>query len=286
MNIAVFHEVFRNFQLNTFNGLNFVVENVNSCSENLSGADGDNSALTGACTGKTRAGVKSQGFELEIYTRPIRNVQWNARPGVRRHALSRQSGGGRRARLDQRFVPASRPADFERSEMDRDHVSHWTPPIGGSGLRGLFYVDARYMSKYNTGSDLDIEKTQKAFGVVNGRIGLHGPDNSWGIEFWGQNLFNKKFIQVAFDAPVQGSGTTRGVQAGFYPRSTQLYGAFLGEPRTFGVTLRGKLGFSRPAPVEYTPPPAPPPPPPVVEQPAPPPPPPPPPPPTTEGERG
>ena len=30
------------------------------------------------------------------------------------------------------------------------------------------------MSKYNTGSDLDIEKMQKAFTVVNGRIGLTG----------------------------------------------------------------------------------------------------------------
>jgi hypothetical protein len=33
----------------------------------------------------------------------------------------------------------------------------WTPPIGGSGLRGLVYADARYMSSFNTGSDLDIE---------------------------------------------------------------------------------------------------------------------------------
>jgi hypothetical protein len=58
-------------------------------------------------------------------------------------------------------------------------------------------------------------------------------------------------------------------------------------PRTFGVTLRGKLDFERAAPPPYVPPP-PPPPPPVVEQPAPPPPPPPPPPPapTERGERG
>jgi hypothetical protein len=72
------------------------------------------------------------------------------------------------------------------------------------------------------------------------------------------------------------------VQAGFYPRSTQLYGAFLGEPRTFGLTLRAKMGFNRPPPPAYVPPPAPPP---VVEQPAAPPPPPPPPP-ATAPERG
>jgi len=138
------------------------------------------------------------------------------------------------------------------------------------------------MSRFNTGSDLDIEKTQDGFAVFNGRVGVHGPEDAWALELWGQNLFNKHFIQVAFDAPLQGTGTTRGVQAGFYPRSTQLYGAFLGEPRTFGVTFRAKMGFNRPAPPVYTPPPAPP----VVEQPAPPPPPPPPPPPAAAPERG
>jgi len=163
----------------------------------------------------------------------------------------------------------------------------WTPPIGGSGLHGLLYADARYMSSFNTGSDLDIEKMQKAFTLVNARIGIEGSDGSWGLELWAQNLLNKNYMQVAFDAPLQGQGTTRGVEAGFYPAATQLYGAFLGEPRTFGVTLRAKLGWSRPAPAPYVAPPAPPPPP-VVEQPAPPPPPPPPPPPapTERGERG
>ena len=85
---------------------------------------------------------------------------------------------------------------------------------------------------------------QGAFTVVNARIGIEGPDDSWGVELWAQNLFNENYLQVGFDAPVQGSGTTRGVQAGFYPASTQLYGGFLGEPRTFGVTLHGKATFS------------------------------------------
>src|SRR5438270_2735410 len=57
VNLALFHQVFRDFQLNTFNGLNFVVENVNSCSENLNGADKDNDPTTGACTGSLRGGV-------------------------------------------------------------------------------------------------------------------------------------------------------------------------------------------------------------------------------------
>jgi outer membrane receptor protein involved in Fe transport len=172
----------------------------------------------------------------------------------------------------------------------------WTPPIGDSGMRALFYLDGRLTTAYNTGSDLDIEKHQKGFSVFNGRIGIHGPGDGWAVEFWGQNLLNEDFLQVAFDAPIQGGCTTRGAVRGFCAastsvptgtRATQLYGAFLGEPRTFGITLRAKWA-PRPTPPAYSPPPAPPPPPPVVEQPAPPapPPPPPPPPPTEKGERG
>jgi outer membrane receptor protein involved in Fe transport len=285
VNFALFHEVFRDFQLNTFNGLNFIVETINSCSTDLNGADTDNNPRTGACTGHTRAGVRSQGFELEAFTRPMRDLALNG--GITmadtkyRHNLVGANGKALNDYLFQ--LPGRRISNAPLWTITGSAA--WTPPIGGSGLRGLVYFDGRYMSKFNTGSDLDIEKTQKGYTVFNGRVGVHGPDDAWAIEFWGQNLFNKNFIQVAFDSPLQGSGTTRAVQAGFISRSTQLYNAFLGEPRTFGVTLRAKTGFNRPAPPAYTPPPAPPP---VVEQ-APPPaplPPPPPPPPAPAPERG
>ena len=43
------------------------------------------------------------------------------------------------------------------------------------------------------------------------------------MEAWGNNLFDEEFAQVAFDIPLQSN-------AGF--------GAFLGEQRTYGLTLR------------------------------------------------
>jgi outer membrane receptor protein involved in Fe transport len=295
VNFALFHQVFRDFQLNTFNGLNFIVETINSCSTDLNGADTDNNPRTGACTGHTRAGVRSQGFEFEAFTRPLTDLSVNA--GVTMSDTKYRKnlvGANGKALNDYLFqLPGRRLSNAPLWTITGSAA--WTPPIGGSGLRGLIYFDGRYMSKFNTGSDLDLEKTQKGFTVFNGRVGVHGPDDAWALEFWGQNLLNKHFIQVAFDAPVQGSGTTRAVQAGFIGRSTQLYGAFLGEPRTFGVTLRAKMGFSHPAP----PPPPPPPPPPATQTcpdgsviaatatcPVPPPPPPPPPPPAERGERG
>src|SRR3546814_12087396 len=57
----------------------------------------------------------------------------------------------------------------------------YTPPIGSSGLSGLFYVDGRYQSEFNTGSDLDLEKMQDDYFVLNARVGLRGPDGGWAI---------------------------------------------------------------------------------------------------------
>jgi iron complex outermembrane recepter protein len=288
INVAVFLEQFKNFQLNTFNGVNFVVENINSCSSDLGGADTDNSSAPVACSGHKRAGVTSKGIEVETFFRPIPEV--NGSLGVTyadtkyRHDLIGTNGNALIPALFQ--LPGRQISNAPKWTVTGS--LGWTPPIGGSGMHGLLYVDARHTSSYNTGSDLDIEKTQKAFTTVNARVGLRGADEAWSIELCDQNLFNAKYKQVAFDSPLQGSCSQRGADNGFcspIPNvSTGLFNAYLGEPRMYGVTLRGKLGFARPAPAPYVAPPAPPPP--VVEQAPPPPPPPPPPAPVERGERG
>jgi iron complex outermembrane recepter protein len=296
VNVAVFRQLFTNFQLNTFNGINFFVENINSCKNSLNGLDRDNvqtidangNALnTGACTGGTRAGVKNEGVELEVFARPMRDVSVNfgttyASTKYRNNLV----GAGGRAITNSLFQLPGREISNAPRWTTTGSLS-WTPPINDSGLHALFYIDARHTSTYNTGSDLDIEKVQDPFTVVNARVGIRGPGDSWALELWAQNLFDANYKQVAFDAFAQGSCTTRGAQNGFCSpipnRATQLYAAFLGEPRTFGVTLRAKTGFARgPAPA-YAPPPAPPP---VVEQAPPPPPPAAPPPPPPAAERG
>jgi outer membrane receptor protein involved in Fe transport len=281
----LFNEEFKNFQLNTFNGVNFVVENVNSCSQSLNGADTDNSGAAVPCGGKSRAGVRSRGVEIETFFRPIRDV--NGALGLTyaetkfRNNLIGTNGNALIPVLFQ--LPGRQISNAPKLTLTGS--LGYTPAIGSSGMHALFYVDARHTSSYNTGSDLDIEKTQDAFTIVNARAGIRGPLDAWAIELWAQNLFNKRYTQVGFDAPLQGTGTQRGVEAGFYTRSTQLYGAFLGEPRTFGATLRVKTDYARPAAAVYTPQAAPLPPPPVVE-PAPVAPPPPPPAPVERGQRG
>ncbi|MBA3526841.1 MAG: TonB-dependent receptor [Sphingomonas sp.] len=260
VNVAAFQQLFDDFQLNLFNGIAFEVENVNSCSEDLSGADSDVSGATGACDGKLRSGVRSRGVEVEVFARPMQDLSVNfgtTYANTRyRNNLVGASGEPTSSQLFQ--LPGRRISNS--AEWTSTGAVTWTPPIGGSGIRGLVYFDARYMSDYNTGSDLDIEKVQDGYTVVNGRLGIRGPSDMWAVELWARNLFDKDYVQVAFDAPLQGSGTTRGVEQGFYPRSTQLFGAFLAEPRTFGVTLRARMAPARAAPPAFVAPPAPPPP--------------------------
>jgi iron complex outermembrane receptor protein len=100
----------------------------------------------------------------------------------------------------------------------------WTPAIGSTGLTGLVYVNARSSSRYNTGSNLAPNKVQQGFTVVNARIGVRGPDEAWAAELWAQNLLNQDYTQVIFDSAFQGS-----------------YTAYLGDPRTYGLTVRARF---------------------------------------------
>jgi outer membrane receptor protein involved in Fe transport len=301
VNVALFDEEFKNFQLNTFNGVIFVVENINSCSESLGGADRDSSAAQVACGGKIRPGVRSRGVEIETFFRPMRDVSGSLGATIAntryRDNLVGADGNALTPTLFQ--LPGRRVSNAPRFTMTGS--LGWTPPIGGSGMRALFYVDGRHQSQFNSGSDLDLEKVEDGYTIINARVGVRGRDDRWSVELWAQNLFNEKYKQVAFDAPLQGSCTRRGADLGFCSPvanvATQLYGAFLGDPRTIGATLRFKW-----APEERMAAPPPPPllpPPPAMETcadgsmvaagsacPVPPPPPPPPPPPTTNGERG
>ena len=259
-NLAVFQQSFQDFQLNLFNGIAFEVDTVNSCDEDLNGADTDNSGLTGACAGKLKSGVRSRGVEVEIFTRPFRDLTVNL-GGIYANTRYRKNlvGANGDATSAQLFQLPGRRLSNSAAFTATGSIG-WTPAIGGSGLRGLIYVDARRSSQFNTGSDLDREKMQSSYTVVNGRVGIRGPNQAWAVELWAQNLLDKDYKQVAFDAPLQGSGTVRGVEAGFYPRSTQLFGAFLAEPRTYGLTLRARISPPKAVPAAFVAPPAPPPP--------------------------
>ena len=241
LNVAAFRSDFSNFQLNTFNGTNYVVENIGSCDDDLNGGDSDNNPATGVCNGDVGTGLRSQGVEVEAGIYPARNVAVNfgytfTDAKYRRNLVGSESG----AALDPALflLPGAQISNAPRNVITTS-VS-WTPDIGSSGMSALFYVDQRTSSDYNTGSDLFFEKRQDGFTLVNARVGLRGRDDLWAVELWAQNLLDTDYTQVAFNAPFQGANSLSQVQA-FGGTGNQLFSAFLAEPRTYGVTLRSRF---------------------------------------------
>jgi iron complex outermembrane recepter protein len=243
LNAVLFRQDFENFQLNTFNGTVFLVQTINGCETDLGGADRDASAATGACAaGNVGYGVRSEGVELEGSFRPRRDLTVNlgvtyAKTRYRGNLVGNDNG----VPLD----PALRklPGDnlSNAPEWVMTNSVGWTPRIGGSGMTALFYVDSRLTSDFNTGSDLFPQKEQDSFLLVNARVGLRGPAQKWSVEFWAQNLFDKDYTQVAFNAPFQAGATAPPFVDPQFPGGRQIFSAFLAEPRTFGVT--GRIRF-------------------------------------------
>ena len=193
MDVNLFHEKFEGFQLTTFTGLAFEALNIPE--------------------------VTSKGVEIEARGVVIGGVE--------------MYGGVTYA--DVRYGEG--PEYGVRSGQQMTHAPKWTW-VGGATMRfpvgaleGAFHVDARYSSEHNTGSDLDVEKHQDAFTVVNARLMLTRPGSSrWTVDVWARNLLDEEYFVTAFDAPLQGSGTG--------PGSTQSFNAFLGNPREYGVSFR------------------------------------------------
>jgi outer membrane receptor protein involved in Fe transport len=237
INAALFLQQFSNFQLNTFNGTSFVVQNINGCK--------GSKAANGTCA-ETKPGLTSKGLELEAYIQPTRTLRTGAGLTYAKTRFADLLVGNTEGTqpLD--------PALFLLEGQDNSNAPRWvataniawTPRLNAAGWSGLVYVDNRMTDDYNTGSDLYPEKAQDGYIVTNARIGIRGPDQSWAIEFWGQNVFNSGYTQIVFNSPLQSSSPNNqsSAQLGrFGTMSNQLFSAYLAEPRTYGITVRGKF---------------------------------------------
>ncbi|MGK0266785.1 MAG: iron complex outermembrane receptor protein [Maricaulis sp.] len=165
-------------------------------------------------------GASTQGAELELLWLP------DAMPG-----LTMQGGVTYADATYNEFAPTG-TADVDRlSGQNFSLAPEWYASGSvtyngtfGEDMTWLAHLDGRYLSEQNTGSDLDPEKIQEAYTLFNGRVGIGAADESWSLEVWGRNLTDEEYIQVGFDGP-------------FQPGS---FNAFLGTPRSWGVTLRAR----------------------------------------------
>ncbi len=187
-NAALFHQTYEDFQLNSFLGTAFVVRSIPK--------------------------VTSQGIDAE--------VQWQTGvPGLLLQGglTYAETEYGNDIVPDLPLLPGNQMSFAPKWSGNASATYAWDI---GSTLQGRFNVGAKYMSEYNTGSDLRPEKMQDAYTLLNARIGFGRQDQRWMLEFWGQNLTDETYKQVGIDAPIQAGS----------------YNAFLGAPRTYGMTLR------------------------------------------------
>ncbi|MDP9089903.1 MAG: TonB-dependent receptor [Pseudomonadota bacterium] len=202
LNAAVFYQKYKDFQLNTFTGVQFVVTSLEKVVSK--GVDIDFAWAT-PIHGLTLAGGVTQdltnidnfGTALPTFCGGPGNTQ----------CLRRENN-----RLS--FAPLWSAALS---------AAYLLPVSSTLGVRTS--VEDKYNSSYATGSDLDPRKIQSGFGLLNARIGLGALDETWAIEAWGANLADRYYYAVAFTSPFQ----------------YNTISSYLGAPRTFGLTARVKF---------------------------------------------
>ncbi|MGD9965896.1 MAG: TonB-dependent receptor [Hyphomonadaceae bacterium] len=207
LNIAAFYQQITDYQLNAFNGFNFITRNISD--------------------------AVSQGAELEFSSRPTDNLTLTG--GVVYtdafyDVTTDFNLPGVADPFGRNIIPAGTPFAFSPEWTVTGGIAYEQPL--GNGLHALFYIDGRWNSEYRT-QTLSREATgatdNDSFAIFNGRIGI-GPENDrWSIDLWGRNLFDETYYVGSFVPPLQDSNSSL---------TFANYVVYPNEPATYGVTLR------------------------------------------------
>ena len=80
---------------------------------------------------------------------------------------------------------------------------------------------------------------QRADPLTEQRFGAFArQDDTVSVELWAQNLLDQDYIQVGFNGPYQAGDL--GTSSNEQNDAVSVYNAFLGAPRTIGLTLRSR----------------------------------------------
>ena len=203
LNATLFYQEFTGFQLNTFNGLVFVVDSVPK--------------------------VHSKGIDTDFVWLPVHNLSFQGGLTVADTRYALNDGQVADLALRTGFL-GSKGSRLSLAPLYSASFSATYTLNLSDDYRARFNAGMKFSSNYNTGSDLDPGKEQKDFTLVNARVVFGPRSDRWDVELWADNLLDKDYKQVAFDSGFQNVPTN----------ATGVLDAFLGAPRTFGVTLRAR----------------------------------------------
>jgi iron complex outermembrane receptor protein len=113
-------------------------------------------------------------------------------------------------------------------------LSEWAASFGGeyalpgnfSGRSGEFFfaADASYRSDFSSSPTESDYLNIDGYTLVNVRLGFRG-DDGWTAYLWARNALDEEYFEM-----LNAGGSSSGYYAGL-----------LGDPRTYGATLRGKF---------------------------------------------
>ena len=213
LNATVFAQEYSNFQLNAFLGTSFVVHSIPRVTSR--GIDGEFMWQP-----RSMQGLMLQGGFTYADTKFGRNIPGN--DFMQRTPLSTSGAMYKLPGATMPFAPKFSGSASVTYDWD---IS--------SNLIARFNLGAKYMGEYNTGSDLDVEKHQDAYTLLNARVGIGSSDKRWMLEAWATNLGDAEYVQVGFDGPLQALFPDPG--NGF-----NTFNAFPAAPRMYGLTFRAR----------------------------------------------
>ena len=226
INIAGFWTDFEQFQLNTFNGLGFIITNVDE--------------------------VRARGFELEALLAPTEGVTINFGVTYADTRYGKDIGlcfplqfpDGANNNCDpvadvgatnSEFAPGglSGTGVFQDFFADGNRITNAPAWIGSLSIYGerqlvasewMGYgsVGVRYTGRRNTGSNLHPLKFEPHHYFLQAQVGVRSPDGRWDVSAWSNNLNNEYENGVIFDSVFQGGNQ----------------GAYFNLPRTYGLTVK------------------------------------------------
>ncbi|MBV1878446.1 MAG: TonB-dependent receptor [Pseudomonadales bacterium] len=187
-NIALFYSDFEDFQLNTFTGNGFLVNNV--------------------------AEVISEGIEIETTWFLGDSIVWtfgvtyaDAKYG---DDLNKKNTSEAGLFLDQDFATLEDWAALENIEgRQLTHAPRWQGSTSlfmekeVVGMMAYGNLNVGYRGRHNTGSDLDPEKEIAGEAIVNLQVGMRALDDRWDVKLWARNLTDRHVKTIIFDSVFQ-----------------------------------------------------------------------------------
>ncbi len=112
----------------------------------------------------------------------------------------------------------------EAPKFSGNFTANYAHPIGDSlelHLRGeLFYNGSQALAL-----DGDTRQVQDGYALASASIGIGDVDGAWAVQLWGRNLFDKFYVVDTFNSTIPGGSLN----------------AYVGDPRTYGLTVRFKF---------------------------------------------